>query len=128
MEGLNRHKKSVNGSRILVIGVAYKKNVDDDRESPSYKLIRILRGKGAETDYYDPFIPVIRSTREYPELAGERSIQWNVKALCGYDAVLIATDHSDIDYHELVKSSQLVVDTRNATRAVNTGRKKIIKA
>lgn len=128
MEGLNRHKKSVNGSRILVIGVAYKKDVDDDRESPSYKLIRILREKGAETDYYDPLIPVIRSTREYPELAGERSIQWNVKAIGGYDAVLIATDHSDVDYHELVKSSQLVVDTRNATRAVNTGRKKIIKA
>ena len=128
MEGLNRHKKSINGSKILVIGIAYKKDVDDDRESPSYKLISILRKKGAKTDYYDPFVPAIRPNREYPELAGQKSIKWNIKRLIRYDAVLIATDHSEIDYQALVKGSNLIVDTRNATRDIKTGRKKIIKA
>lgn len=128
MEGLNKHKKSINGSHILIVGLAYKKDVDDDRESPSFKLIRILREQGAKTDYHDPFVPVIRPTREYPELAGEKSIPWDLKALSKYDAVLIATDHSDIDYKGLVNAAQLVIDTRNATNGVKTGREKIIKA
>ena len=89
---------------------------------------KILREKGAKTDYYDPFVPLIRATREYPELAGEKSIPWNAKAIAKYDAVLIATDHSDIDYEAMVRAAQLVIDTRNATKSVKTGRKKIIKA
>jgi UDP-N-acetyl-D-glucosamine dehydrogenase len=128
IEGLNKHKKSINGSKILIVGLAYKKDVDDDRESPSYKLIKILRKKGAKTDYYDPFVPVVRPTREYPELTGEKSIQWNLKTLSKYDAVLIATDHSEVDYTGMVKASKLIIDTRNATKHVKTGRKKIIKA
>ena len=128
IEGLNKHKKSINGSKILIVGLAYKKDVDDDRESPAYKLIKILRAKGAKTDYYDPFIPVIRPTREYPELTGEKSIPWNPRAIAQYNAVLIVTDHSEIDYQSLVNASKLVIDTRNATKDVKAGRKKIIKA
>lgn len=127
MDALNDRKKSLNGSRVLISGVAYKKDVDDMRESPSLKLIKLLREKGAAVDYYDPFIPEIPSTREHPELAGEKSIAWDLRRIAAYDAVLIATDHTAIDYGELVDAAQLIVDTRNATALIPRGREKIIK-
>ncbi|HNU71728.1 MAG TPA: nucleotide sugar dehydrogenase [Thermodesulfobacteriota bacterium] len=128
MEALNQRKKSLNGSRILLLGIAYKRDVDDMRESPSLRLINLLRQKGAQVDYYDPYIPVIPPTREHSALAGEESIKWDMAAISKYDAVLISTDHTQIDYNVLVKAAQLVIDTRNATRDVVEGREKIVKA
>ncbi len=126
MEGLNRHKKSINGSRVLVLGAAYKKDVDDMRESPSLRVITLLKERGAEVDYHDPFVPTVRA---------EHGFEWNMQsvplteeALRGYDAVLVLTDHSTLDYAWVVENAQLVVDTRNATKAVARGREKILKA
>lgn len=107
-------KKGLNGSTILVLGLAYKKNVDDLRESPSLVLIEALEKRGATVDYFDPYIAEIKRTREHPGLAGRRSIAWSLERVAGYDAVLIATDHDAVDYLGLVASARLVVDTRNA--------------
>lgn len=109
-----RSQRGLNGARILVLGLAYKKNVDDMRESPALKLIELLEHRGALTDYHDPFIPVVPVTREHADLAGRKSITWSAEQLSRYDAVLIATDHDDIDYGALVQNAKLVVDTRNA--------------
>ena len=123
---LNRHKKSINGSRVLVLGAAYKKDVDDMRESPSLRVITLLKERGAEVDHHDPFVPTVRA---------EHGFEWNMQsvplteeALRGYDAVLVLTDHSGLDYAWVVENAQLVVDTRNATKAVARGREKILKA
>jgi UDP-N-acetyl-D-glucosamine dehydrogenase len=110
-----RFAKALNGSRILVLGVAYKKNVDDIRESPAFVIIEMLDERGACVDYHDPFVPEIPLTREHPRLASRRSVPLEPTMLAGYDAVLIVTDHDSIDYDAVVKHSRLVVDTRNAT-------------
>lgn len=115
-EALNRHRKPLNGSKILLIGIAYKANVDDDRESPGYTLLDLLRDAGAEVAYYDPFVPVIRQTREHAHWAGTKSIAWKESVISEFDAALIATAHSQVDYGQLLQWSQLVIDTRNATR------------
>jgi len=128
MHALNRHRKSLNGSKVLLVGMAYKADIDDIRESPSLKLMELLLEKGAQVDYYDPYVPRIKPTRQYPHLTGGPSIEWDPQALSQYDAVLISTAHSSIDYEELVRHAQLVVDTRNATRTVSDGRDKIFKA
>lgn len=109
-----RFCKSLNGSRILLVGLAYKKNVDDIRESPGFKLIELLEDAGATVDYYDPFVAVIPETREHAKLAGRKAVEFSHAALAAYDAALIATDHDDVDYGLLVSASKLVVDTRNA--------------
>ncbi len=123
-----RFGKGLNGAKILVIGVAYKKNVDDVRESPALRIMKLLRERGAGMDYYDPYVPEIPPTREYPEFAALRSIAWAPDRLGSYDAALICTDHDDVDYGELVARSRLVVDTRNATKLAEKGREKIVKA
>jgi UDP-N-acetyl-D-glucosamine dehydrogenase len=129
IEALSRRsRKSLNGSRILIAGLAYKKNVDDLRESPSLRIIELLEARGAEVEFYDPFIPVIPMTREHAALAGRRSIDWNRQNLTRFDAVMITTDHDEVSYQEMVDWSQLVVDTRNATAAVAGGRDKIVLA
>jgi len=128
MNALNKRGKALNNSRVLVIGLAYKKDVDDIRESPSLKLLDILIEKGANTDYYDPYIPQIGKTREYKMLEKMKSIELTPASIEQYDAVLISTNHSSIDYNELVKHAQLIVDTRNATKDVKHGREKIVKA
>jgi UDP-N-acetyl-D-glucosamine dehydrogenase len=128
MEALNDQGKAVKGSKILVLGLAYKKDVDDDRESPSYELIELLKEKGAKVSYNDPHCPVIRMTREHPHLAGMKSVPLTEKKLAAFDAVLISTNHSAYDYDFIVQHAPLVVDTRNATADVRTGRKKIVKA
>jgi UDP-N-acetyl-D-glucosamine dehydrogenase len=107
-------RKGLNGANILVLGIAYKKDVDDMRESPSLRLIELLEERGATTAYYDPYIPVIPPTREHSNLAGLASIDWNKEQISAFDAVLIATDHSDVDYAGLAETAKLVVDTRNA--------------
>lgn len=109
-----RTGRGLNGARILVLGLAYKKNVDDTRESPALRLIDLLNGRGSSVDYYDPYVPVIPTTREHAELAGQETIAWDLDAIGGYDAVLIATDHDGVDYAELTRNARLIVDTRNA--------------
>ncbi|HHS13940.1 MAG TPA: nucleotide sugar dehydrogenase [bacterium] len=126
MEALNTHRKSLNGSRILILGAAYKKDIDDMRESPTLKLIEILSEQGAEVDYNDPFIPMMPKVRKYQY--DMKSVELNPKTLASYDAVLISTDHSSYDYEMIVRHSLLIVDTRNATRHVKDGRNKIVKA
>ena len=125
---LNDHGKPLKNAKILLLGLAYKKNVDDPRESPAFKLIELMERGGAHVDYYDPFIPEMPGMREYPDMAGRRSIAWNEQALASYDAALIATAHDGVDYEALVHHSQLVIDTRNATRAIAEGREKIVQA
>jgi UDP-N-acetyl-D-glucosamine dehydrogenase len=120
-------RKGLNGSRILILGVAYKKDVDDMRESPSMIIWEKLEERGAIVEYHDSFIPQIPPTREHGTLTGRKSVPINKESLATYDAVLIATEHSDIDYASLAANSKLVVDTRNACRAVED-RSNIVKA
>jgi UDP-N-acetyl-D-glucosamine dehydrogenase len=125
-DALNERGRSVKGSRILLLGIAYKRDLDDDRESPSLKLIELLRRKQAEVSYHDPYVPVLKPSRKYD--FGMESVALDAGALSAADAVVIATDHSCFDYDLIVRSSRLVVDTRNATRNVREGREKIALA
>ncbi len=123
-----RFRRGLNGARILIIGMAYKKNVDDMRESPSLKLTQLIEKRGALVDYHDPFIPEIPSTREHPELAGRRSIELIAGQIAGYDAVLISTDHDQLDWPLLVEKAKLIVDTRNICQRKNLSGAHIVKA
>ncbi len=125
-DALNDRGKPLKGSRILVLGLAYKKDVDDDRESPSFHLIEKLEHAGAVVDYNDPYVPVTRPGREHK--LDKKSVELSPAVLAGYDCVLIATDHSCYDYECIVSNARLVVDTRNATAKVSAGRDKIVKA
>ena len=109
-----QQKKGLNGSRILVLGVAYKKNIDDTRESPSLVLIDLLEARGAVVDFYDPYVHVVPMTRQHANLANRKSVAFGPDVIGSYDAVLIATDHDDVDYAHVAKWGRLVVDTRNA--------------
>ncbi|MBD3286592.1 nucleotide sugar dehydrogenase [candidate division WOR-3 bacterium] len=126
MNALNERKKALNGSRVLIVGLAYKKNVDDMRESPSLRLIELLLEKGASVDYHDPYLPKVPRTRRYNY--DMTSVELTPENISSYDAVLIATDHDNVDYDYLVKHAQLVVDTRNATKDIKEDRDKIVKA
>jgi UDP-N-acetyl-D-glucosamine dehydrogenase len=127
-EALNSRKKALNGSRVLVLGLSYKPNVDDDRESPSYVLMDLLRKRGAEVAYYDPYVPEIRQKREHPHWTGTRSVDWDRKTVEGYDAVIIATNHHCVNYGELGSWSKCIVDTRNAMAGIKTERDQVWKA
>lgn len=120
--------KEIKGAKILIMGLAYKKNVDDTRESPAFVLLKLLKARGATVAYFDPFIPSIPETREHAAHAGQKSIDWSAEELAKYDAALICTDHDGINYEELVAKSKLVIDTRNATASINNKLGKIIKA
>lgn len=113
-EALNIFRKPVNGSRVLLLGLAYKANVDDMRESPTFVLMDELQRRGAQVEYFDPYIPVVTPTREHGNWTGKRSIPWSREALARFDAVIIATAHDGIDYRELADCAPLIVDTRNA--------------
>jgi len=126
VEALNRNRKSMNGSRILVLGVAYKRDVDDDRESPGYAIMKMLLEKGAEVIYNDPWIPRLRPTRKYDFQM--ESTPLTPETLAGTDAVIIVTDHSDYDFVDIVRHSHLVIDTRNATKGIEDAGKKIVMA
>jgi len=115
---LNRHKKAINGARVMVLGVAYKKDIDDLRESPALTIIELLQKDGAVVSYHDPYFPFIGKGRKY-DLQMKRS---ELKDLGQYDCVLIVTDHSDYDYKQIVQEAQLVVDTRNATRGIKNAK------
>ncbi|UZF91322.1 nucleotide sugar dehydrogenase [Bosea sp. NBC_00550] len=123
-----RFSRGLNGAKILVIGAAYKKNVDDMRESPALRLIELIEQRGAIADYHDPFVPVIPPTREHAALAGRRSISLRDGVIGTYQAVLIATDHDDVDYKALVAEARLVVDTRNACERHGALAEHVVKA
>ena len=113
-EALNeRFQKSLNGSKILLLGVAYKRDVDDMRESPSLRIWELLEAKGAEVDYHDPFLPRIPKTREHMSLRDRESIPLTVETIKQYDAVFVATDHSDVDYQLITNHAPLIIDSRN---------------
>ncbi|MGO8697129.1 MAG: nucleotide sugar dehydrogenase [Limisphaerales bacterium] len=125
---LNSRRKAVNGSKILVLGLAYKADVDDDRESPSYVLMTLLKERGAVVSYYDPYVPVIKLTREHPQWAGVKSVGWDIKTIKSYDLVLIATKHASVDYPALAKWASCIVDTRNAMSGIATKDAQVHKA
>jgi UDP-N-acetyl-D-glucosamine dehydrogenase len=127
-DALNSQRKPINGSKILVLGLAYKPNVDDERQSPSYVLMDLLQERGAEVAYYDPYVPVIKPTREHAQFAGRKSVNWNRATIENFDVVLIATNHSSVNYHELGDWARCIVDTRNAMSPVKGASGKVWKA
>jgi UDP-N-acetyl-D-glucosamine dehydrogenase len=114
--GLNDHCKSIKGSRILILGLAYKRDIDDLRESPSLTIIELLRERGAIVAYNDPYFPTVGHGRHY----ALDMTNTPLKNLGQYDAVVIVTDHSTYDYRAIVEQSQLVIDTRNATKGIDS--------
>jgi UDP-N-acetyl-D-glucosamine dehydrogenase len=114
-----RKRKSLNGAKILMFGVAYKKNVEDTRESPAFKLIEIIEKAGGKVDFYDPFVSQIPDMREHAEMAGRKSIPFDPKRFARYDAGLICTDHGGVDYKAIGKAMNLIIDTRNAMRGLS---------
>ena len=127
-ENLTEAGKSLDGAAVLCVGLAYKKNVNDIRESPALTLIDMLEDGGANVDYHDPFVPEIPQTREHAALAGRRSVELSADVLRNFDAALIVTDHDAIDFEALVAASKLVIDTRGATRTMTTHRDRIRSA
>ncbi len=128
-EELNsRAATAMNGARVLLVGLAYKKNVDDIRESPAFKLIEHMEAAGARVDYHDPYCPVIPDSREHPELAGRPSVALADDGVAGYDAVVICTDHDEVDYACLARSAKLILDTRNAMASRNLFNANVRKA
>jgi UDP-N-acetyl-D-glucosamine dehydrogenase len=126
MEALSDRQRPLRGARVLVLGIAYKKDVDDMRESPSVRLIELLQERGAQVVYHDPFVPRVPKMRDHK--LDMVSVPLTDEALETADAVLVATDHSCVDYARVVERSRLVVDTRDACRGVRVGREKIVKA
>ena len=124
-EALNHRQQCLQGSRILILGIAYKKDVDDLRESPALRIMELLTERGARVDYHDPYFPRLHKMRRYDFRLS--SIDLTPEALSGYDAVLIATNHSSYDYEYIVRHARLVVDTRNATSNVRENREKIVR-
>ena len=127
-DALNDRQKAIKGSSILILGLAYKPNVDDERESPSYVLMEMLKARGAKVAYYDPYVPVIRPTREHAHWAGTKSVPWNKETITAFDLVLIATNHACVNYQELANWTECIVDTRNAMAAVPTLPNQVWKA
>jgi UDP-N-acetyl-D-glucosamine dehydrogenase len=127
-DALNMQCKAINGSKILIVGLAYKPNVDDERESPSYVLMKLLSERGAEVAYYDPYVLVIKPTREHPQFAGRKSVEWNRATIENFDVVVIATNHSSVNYHELGEWARCIVDTRNAMGPIKGISSKVWKA
>lgn len=127
MDALNDRGKSLKNSRVLVLGLAYKKDVDDKRESPSLKVIELLQEKGALVDYNDPFVPCFSGLRNYPDLSMS-SAPLTEESLNSYDCLVISTNHSVYDYQWIVEHSRVVIDARNATRDVTRFRERIVKA
>lgn len=129
VDALNRKGKALKGSKILILGLAYKEEVDDDRESPSYKLMEMFLKMLAVVDYYDPYIPLIRPRRESDLLSGQKSIRWSQEIIVRYDAVVISTAHRKINYNELAAWANCIVDTRNVMKTQRTIKKdQLIKA
>lgn len=120
IDALNSVRKPISGSRILLVGLAYKANVDDLRESPGFILMDLMKHSGAEVSYYDPYIPVIGPTREHAPWAGVASVAWDQATLRKFDAALISTAHANVNYQQLVDWVPLTIDTRNATNRLKS--------
>jgi UDP-N-acetyl-D-glucosamine dehydrogenase len=127
-DALNERGRAVKGSRILIVGLAYKPNVDDERESPSYVLMNLLSARGATVEYHDPYVPVIKPTREHSHWAGKKSVPWDRASIAGFDLALIATNHACVNYQELADWAVSIVDTRNAMAACKTRPGQVMKA
>jgi len=115
-KALNGHKKAMNGSKVLVLGVAYKKDVDDLRESPALTILELLQREGTEVRYNDPFFQFVGKGRKYDLQMTSTPLD----EIGEFDCVIIVTDHSDYDYEQIVKQAKLVVDTRNATKGISS--------
>jgi UDP-N-acetyl-D-glucosamine dehydrogenase len=126
VDALNKQRKSVSGSRILMMGMAYKRDTSDTRESPALDVMKLLRERGARVDYHDPFVPALANGAGGSS-AAVRSVPLTASRVRGYDCAVIVTDHSGIDYQMIVDNSRAVVDTRNATRGLRRGRNKVMK-
>ena len=113
---------------MLILGLAYKANVDDMRESPAFHLLELLQAQGAEVAYHDPHIPVIGPTREHKAWMGVKSVPWEQVIISGYDAVVICTAHNAVDYKQLADWAPLIVDTRNSMAGIVTREKQVWKA
>ena len=124
-EALNHRQQCLQGSKILILGIAYKKDVDDLRESPALRIMELLTERGARVDYHDPYFPRLHKMRRYDFRLS--SVDLTPEALSGYDAVVIVTDHSSYDYDSIVRHARLVLDTRNATSNVRENREKIVR-
>ncbi len=127
-ERLNQLKKPVNGSKILILGLAYKSDVDDCRESPSFALMDLFKEQGAEIDYYDPHVPKVPPTREHAIWTGQASIEWSAEKLASYDCVVISTKHKAYNLDSLVANCPVIVDTRNALGEIETKTGQVTKA
>lgn len=125
---LNENQKAVSGSKILIVGLAYKANVDDMRESPSLVLMDKLTAHGAFVAYHDPYVSTVPITREHPQWTGARSVEWNQETVASFDLCLIATAHANVNYQQLADWGNLIVDTRNAMKAVKTKPDQVTKA
>jgi UDP-N-acetyl-D-glucosamine dehydrogenase len=123
-EALVARDKGLAGASVLILGVAYKRDIDDDRESPAFRIMELLGNKGAILTYHDPFVPVLRRSRRYD--FGLESIPLTAESLAAADAVIIVTDHTEVDYEAVVRHAGLVVDTRNATRGVSARRNVVL--
>jgi UDP-N-acetyl-D-glucosamine dehydrogenase len=128
MEALNSRGKPVKGSKVLLLGLAYKANVDDMRESPTFALLDGFKRLGAEVSYYDPHVPVVGPTREHMNWAGTRSVEWNEATLRAQDCIVISTHHAAFDLQQLAAWSDLIIDTRNAMATIATPSGLVIKA
>jgi len=116
---LDQHSgRGLLGANILIIGASYKKNIEDTRGSPAFKLIEILEKRGAATDFYDPYVEQIQPNREYPHLTGRTTIKWDLGVIRAYDAVIIVTDHDAVDYRGLCENAKLIIDTRDACAGI----------
>ena len=127
-QALASQKKKLRGARVLVLGLAYKANIEDDRESPSYHLLDLLTTRGARVAYHDPYVPVIKPTREHSHWAGTKSVKWSQKKISSFDAVIISTAHDRVDYRKLAEWAGLIVDTRNVMARYDVPADKVWKA
>ncbi|MEL6339137.1 MAG: nucleotide sugar dehydrogenase [Myxococcota bacterium] len=125
-DALNDRGVAMKGAKILVMGLAYKRDVDDTRESPAFKIIELLRERGSDVDYHDPHVPSAPRKRDYDFTL--RSVQLDPETISSYDAVVIVTDHRAVDYELLVKHARLIIDTRNATASVDADKSHVLKA
>lgn len=123
-----RGGKPLKEAKILLVGLAYKKNVDDIRESPGFVIVELLQEAGAKVDYYDPYVPTVPVTREHPQLAGQPRSPWTAESIASYDAAVVCTDHDDLDYGLLVEHARLIVDSRNVIRRKGFETDKLIQA
>jgi len=129
LEALDRRLgRGLNGARVLLVGLSYKKNVEDTRESPSLRLIEIIEERGAAVDYHDPYVAAIPRTREHPSLAGRRSVSLSKSKLASYHAIVICTDHDAVDWKQIGAHAKLIIDTRNACARSGVSSPHIVKA